>query len=120
MPSDAQEGFVRRLIEEQEIENAMGAAKPVATMADSDMETLLTERIGNLGGSREVFGIRNDANAIIKKVHLPFAGANFYEFFIWNSVRLTKFRPVFGEVKAISKSGRYLMMEPSGRSVRNG
>ncbi len=63
------------------------------------------------GSSREVFGVKDKPNAVIKKSKPPFIGANMFEFFIWNAVRSGSWKDVFGEVLEISDDGKYLMME---------
>jgi hypothetical protein len=84
--------------------------KAVKKLPDATMHAMCGGKIGH-GTSRDVFEVRNDPTMVIKRVHLPFIGANLFEFFVWNAVSGSKWRPVFGECLAISESGRYLTME---------
>jgi hypothetical protein len=83
---------------------------PVAMHPDKYFEDRLGTSIG-AGSSREVFKSLHDPNAVIKKIKHVYPGANFTELTIWNAVRCGKWRDSFGEVVAISETGRYLMME---------
>jgi hypothetical protein len=83
---------------------------PVARHPDEFFEDRLGALIG-AGSSREVFEVLHDPNAVIKKTKHVYPGANFSELTIWNVVRTGKWREDFGEVLAISETGRYLMME---------
>ncbi|UPK17608.1 hypothetical protein [Bradyrhizobium sp. 131] len=83
---------------------------PLPSRPAADFENMLGASIG-AGSSREVFAIKDNPKAIIKRCKLPFIGANMFEFFIWNNVRGGQWEDVFGEVLVISEDGRYLAME---------
>jgi hypothetical protein len=83
---------------------------PITFRPAAEFEKRLGPEIG-AGSSREVFSVKDNPKAVIKRCKLPFIGANMYEFFIWNSVRSGKWKDVFGEIVEISEDGRYLMME---------
>ncbi|MBR0974326.1 hypothetical protein [Bradyrhizobium japonicum] len=63
------------------------------------------------GGSRTGFECLADADSIIKEIHSGFPGANFVEFNVWNAVSASSLAPMFGEIRAISKSGFFILME---------
>jgi hypothetical protein len=83
---------------------------PVAKHPDKYFEDRLGPLIG-AGSSRQVFEVLHDQNAVIKKIQHIYPGANFSELTIWNAMRSGKWRDKFGEVMAISETGRYLIME---------
>jgi hypothetical protein len=103
------EEFQKNLLE-GEGQEELPQLPPVALLPDDELERSVGEKIGH-GTSRDAFSVKDNPHAVIKKVHLPFVGANMVEFFIWNAVRNTKWRERFGQCLAISESGRYLMME---------
>jgi len=63
------------------------------------------------GGSRTGFECLSDPDSVIKEVHSGFPGSNFLEFNIWNAASNTSLAPLFGEIRAISKSGFFILME---------
>jgi hypothetical protein len=63
------------------------------------------------GGARTAFECKSNPELIIKEVHMPFPGANFVGFFIWNHVSSTDLAELFAEVTAISTSGKFIAME---------
>ena len=83
---------------------------PVRLLPDQYFADRLGTLIGG-GGSREVFEVLDNADAVIKKMKQTYPGANVIELIIWNAVRGGKCHEAFGEVSAISETGRYLMME---------
>lgn len=81
---------------------------------DMHPDKYFEDRLGTLigaGSSREVFEVLHDPTAVIKKTIPVYPGANFVELTIWSAVRTDKWRGLFGEVLAISETGRYLTME---------
>jgi hypothetical protein len=68
-------------------------------------------KLGDGGGARHGYECVSDPTSVIKEVHLEFPGANFVEHFVWNHVSKTALSSSFGEVRAISKTGRYILME---------
>lgn len=83
----------------------------LALMPDSEFERIIQPSCIGSGRARSVYGVEGDQAVVIKKMDLPCAAANFFEWFIWNAVKTTKWGNVFGRCIAISESGRYLMME---------
>lgn len=81
---------------------------PVDMHPDRYFEDRLDTLI-DAGSSREVYNVLNEPNAVIKKTKHIYPGANFSELIIWNAVRSGKMRDMFGEVLAISETGRFLM-----------
>jgi len=80
-------------------------------MKDAEFEQLISPECIGSGGARCVYGVQNDHSHVIKKVHFPFPGANFVEWFVCNAVAKTRWADAFGQCIALSESGRYLMME---------
>jgi len=78
--------------------------------ADDEFEVLIGEAIGS-GGARDVFEVKDNPGAVIKKAKPGRIGSNFAENFVWNAVRKTKYGKLFGRILAASPTGNYLMME---------
>jgi hypothetical protein len=80
-------------------------------MDDETCRGLIMEPQIGRGGARVTFGVKDDPSVVIKKVHLPFVGANVIEWIIWAAVKDTPLGMLFGECRSISETGRYLIME---------
>jgi hypothetical protein len=107
---DSVEDFQKALAAASEEEQRAKRAAVVALWDDDQFEKIRADLIGR-GSSRDVFAATDRKDAVIKRMRIPFVGANVMELFIWNAVTHTKWRGTFGEVLAISKSGKHLMME---------
>ena len=81
-----------------------------ATLTDIECPELLGDPIGE-GGARRVSAVKNDIDTVIKEVQ-SLVGPNRMKWRIWGLVKdEAASRDKFGECKAISESGRYLLME---------
>lgn len=81
-------------------------------MSEAEFETLLLKPPRGCGGSREVYNVKGDELAVIKKVTLKFVGANIIEWLIWKAIENNpRWNNIFGRCFSISGTGRYLMME---------
>jgi hypothetical protein len=79
---------------------------------DIDCQQLLGSLTSDRGGSRRVYYVKNNPDRVIKEVRADsFVGTNFIEWFVWNWIKDTGLREVFGECFEISETGRYLIME---------
>jgi hypothetical protein len=86
--------------------------KVVARLEDDAWFLSNKGRLIGKGGSRNVYECVSDSSSVIKEVHLDFPGSNFKEHFIWSAVSSNSaLAPLFGECRAISKSGKFLLME---------
>lgn len=80
-------------------------------MWDSDVEQLIEQPSFARGTSREAFAVPTDPLIIVKRQIIKFPGANILEWQIWNALKSTGLRDVFGECHSISETGQYLIME---------
>ena len=80
-------------------------------MSDAECQALISAPELGKGGARTVYPVDGDPEAVIKKINLQFVGANVMEWHIWSAIRNTELAPSFGQCKAISESGRFLVME---------
>ena len=80
-------------------------------MSDAECQALISAPELGRGGARTVYPVDDDGCAVIKKINVPFVGANVMEWHIWCAIRDTDLAPSFGQCKAISESGRFLVME---------
>jgi hypothetical protein len=67
------------------------------------------KRLGG-GGARTGYACTSDPTSVIKEAS-AFPGSNFTENLIWAHIKDTDLAPKFGEVRAISRSGRFILME---------
>lgn len=80
-------------------------------MPDTKCRALISAPKLGKGGARTVYPVNGDPCAVIKEINIQFVGANVMEWHIWCAIRDTELAPVFGKCKAISESGRFLVME---------
>ena len=80
-------------------------------MTDAEAKQLLLAPSIGRGGARETFHVQGDPSVVMKKMQLPFPGANILEWQLWNAVSKTRLADCFGKCFAISETGRYLIME---------
>ena len=63
------------------------------------------------GGARTGYACSSDPDSVIKEARGGTPAPNFIENFVWAQIKDTDLAPLFGEVRAMSKSGRFLLME---------
>lgn len=80
-------------------------------MSDAECKALISAPELGTGSARTVYPVEGDHYAVIKKINVQFVGANTMEWHIWCAIRDTELAPSFGQCKAISESGRFLIME---------
>lgn len=80
-------------------------------MLDFEVEQLIAPLSFARGTSREVFEVPRDRSVVVKKQIIRFPGANIMEWHLWNAIKDTELRQVFGECHAISETAQYLIME---------
>jgi hypothetical protein len=78
---------------------------------DSHVEQILAPDSFARGTSREAFDVQGDTSVIVKRQIIRFPGANMMEWVLWNAVKDTELRHVFGECHTISETAQYLIME---------
>lgn len=79
-------------------------------LPDTLVETRLGARLGN-GSSRTVFVYVDDPQFVVKQSIVAPPTDNLIEWSVWAYVRQTSLRKIFGNIVAVSTTGRYLIME---------
>lgn len=107
----------QRSLEESGLEDAIEPLPPIRLERDNYFENEMEQLIGG-GTTREVFKskmpgmiIKRSKPVQVNGELFSFPGSNMREFSVWNAVRQGEYRELFGEVFAISESGKFLMME---------
>lgn len=85
-------------------------ALPEGLVEDTDFENIIGEEISE-GSARKVFSLPHDQTWVIKVAKCGVNGSNEIEWRVWSCIKDTDLKDKFGECRAISKSGKYLLME---------
>ena len=92
-------------------EQSVPKYKPL--MSDAEFAKLIEGKYFAKGTARVAFNVLSDHDVVIKKARAFPPSSNFLEWFIWQSALAQngQLAKILGKCHAISKSGRYLMME---------
>ncbi|MEA1071745.1 hypothetical protein [Sphingomonas sp. LY160] len=78
---------------------------------DADIEAKLGQLLSDEGSSRRVYSITDDNDLVVKEgLNAPYA-ANLKEWQVWSEIVGTAMADTFAECRAVSETGRYLVME---------
>lgn len=80
-------------------------------VTEEDVEAIMGELLSDEGSSRQVYAASADDGWIVKKGRNPPYHSNTVEWEVWNEVAGAPMASVFAECAAMSKGGRYLVME---------
>lgn len=80
-------------------------------VTEEDVEAIIGDLLSDEGTSRRVYAVSGHDGWVVKEGRYPPYHSNTVEWEVWNEIASTPMAAVFAECAAMSKGGRYLVME---------